>query len=218
MSGILSGHAFINHKIIRKEEKNGLQKCGQHYRLKRKEKFRLLRIWENPEEELRLNIRVRRCRKTGQSERMVGVCVHGNAENAKQRDGKILVPFSRVRCVRREAAAASKKNICGTPHDSASQNSCRKTAAAVRRRGLQDAVIATESVPGHLGGYLSFQWIFIAVSQNGKTPSRCAMRRTRTEGPRKAEPCEGGMFYTAQSGIWQSVWMEWCRRRIWNAS
>ena len=32
-----------------------------------------------------------------------------------------------VRCVRREAAAASKRISVVLPHDSASQNSCRKT-------------------------------------------------------------------------------------------
>ena len=36
------------------------------------------------------------------------------------------------------------------------------------------------------------------------------MRRTRTgRAAEKQSLTPGGMFYTAQSGIWQSVWMEW---------
>lgn len=63
-------------------------------------KFRLsTEFGKNPEEELPFPEYPRpqmRPGKLDKSERMVGVCVYGNAEKCQNsRDGKILVPFSR---------------------------------------------------------------------------------------------------------------------------
>lgn len=89
-------------------------------------KFRLsTEFGKNPEEELPFPEYPRpqmRPGKLDKSERMVGVCVHGNAENAKTAGRKnSRSVFPGVRCVRREAAAASKRISVVLPHDSASQ-------------------------------------------------------------------------------------------------
>ena len=64
----------------------------------------------------------------------------------------------------------------------------------------------------HQNGYLSFSFdvtdflqegnntLWVRVQDNTDTGYRCRGKQT-------LKP--GGMFYTAQSGIWQTVWMEW---------
>ena len=153
--------------------------------------------------------------KLDKSERMVGVCVHGNAENAKTAGRKnSRSVFPGVRCVRREAAAASKRISVVLPHDSASKNSCRKTAAAaVRRRGSGCGnLLQRKACRSHLGGYLSFSVDLTPYLKTGENELAVKVRdETDTDwkdrGKQSLTP--GGMFYTAQSGIWQSVWMEW---------
>lgn len=64
----------------------------------------------------------------------------------------------------------------------------------------------------HMGGYLPFSFEITDALIQGKNEI-CVMVRDDTDtsyharGKQKMEP--SGMFYTAQSGIWQTVWMEW---------
>ena len=217
----MSGHAFINHKNQKKREKNGLQKCGQSitdWKKGRKKIPPFYGIWEKSGRRAPvsgISASADAPGKLDKSERMVGVCVHGNAENAKTAGRKnSRSVFPGVRCVRREAAAASKRISVVLPHDSASQNSCRKTAAAaVRRRGSGCGnLLQRKACRSHLGGYLSFSVDLTPYLKTGENELAVKVRDetdTDWKGRGKQSLTPGGMFYTAQSGIWQSVWMEW---------
>lgn len=64
----------------------------------------------------------------------------------------------------------------------------------------------------HMGGYLPF-WVDITdyILEGGNLLTLMVTDASETSyhsrGKQKLE--RGGMFYTAQSGIWQTVWMEW---------
>ena len=114
VSGILYGHAFINHKNQKKREKNGLQKCGQSitdWKKGRKKIPPFYGIWEKSGRRAPvsgISASADAPGKLDKSERMVGVCVYGNAENAKtagRKNSRSIFPG--VRCVRREAARFS---------------------------------------------------------------------------------------------------------------
>lgn len=64
----------------------------------------------------------------------------------------------------------------------------------------------------HLGGYLPFTCDVTGYLREGRNRLTVACQDEsdtgwRSRGKQKLEA--GGMFYTAQSGIWQTVWMEW---------
>ena len=64
----------------------------------------------------------------------------------------------------------------------------------------------------HRGGYLPFSFDVTDHLKNGDNTVTVRVlddtdQGTACRGKQKLEP--GGMFYTAQSGIWQTVWMEW---------
>ena len=78
----------------------------------------------------------------------------------------------------------------------------------------QDAVIYCNGkrAGGHLGGYLSFSVDLTPYLKTGENELAVKVRDetdTDWKGRGKQSLTPGGMFYTAQSGIWQSVWMEW---------
>lgn len=67
-------------------------------------------------------------------------------------------------------------------------------------------------VTKHVGGYLAFSVdITSSLHTGSNTLTVCVRDISDTSwlgrGKQKLNP--GGMFYTAQSGIWQTVWMEW---------
>jgi len=64
----------------------------------------------------------------------------------------------------------------------------------------------------HSGGYLAFTIDITAYIQIGKNTLRlCVQDKSDTSyhGRGKQMLKNGGMFYTAQSGLWQTVWCEW---------
>jgi beta-galactosidase/beta-glucuronidase len=64
----------------------------------------------------------------------------------------------------------------------------------------------------HAGGYQAFTLDITKYINNGKnTIQLCVQDKSDTSyhGRGKQKLNNGGMFYTAQSGIWQSVWCEW---------
>ncbi len=68
----------------------------------------------------------------------------------------------------------------------------------------------------HIGGYLPFSIDMTEYIQLGKNLLRIKVRDEseysyHSRGKQKLK--NGGMFYTAQSGIWQTVWMEWVPKR-----
>ncbi len=67
-------------------------------------------------------------------------------------------------------------------------------------------------IGSHRGGYLPFHFDVTKEMKTGENEITLRVRDETDQGPacrgkQKLEP--GGMFYTAQSGIWQTVWMEW---------
>lgn len=64
----------------------------------------------------------------------------------------------------------------------------------------------------HSGGYQAFSFDVTALVQTGKNTLRlCVQDKSDTSyhGRGKQMIKNGGMFYTAQSGLWQTVWCEW---------
>ena len=67
-------------------------------------------------------------------------------------------------------------------------------------------------VGSHRGGYLPFYWDITDYLQDGENHFHLVVADDSdlgkaSKGKQKLD--RGGMFYTAQSGIWQTVWMEW---------
>ncbi len=115
----------------------------------------------------------------------------------KQRDGKILVPFS-PECdasgVKRQLLP--KESSVVLPHDSASQNSCRKTAAAaVRRRGSGCGnLLQRKACRKAISAGIFFFSGSYAVSQTGENELAVKVRDetdTDWKGRGKAEPYPG---------------------------
>ena len=154
--------------------------------------------------------------KLDKSERMVGVCVHGNAEKCpKQRDGKILVPFS-PEC----DASGVKRQLLPKEYLWYFRTIQLPKIPAGKRLLLQFGAVDQDAViycngkraGGHLGGYLSFSVDLTPYLKTGENELAVKVRDetdTDWKGRGKQSLTPGGMFYTAQSGIWQSVWMEW---------
>lgn len=72
--------------------------------------------------------------------------------------------------------------------------------------------INKKKAASHRGGYLPFSVDITDMLVKGKNEILVMVRDTsdasyHSRGKQKL--LRGGMFYTAQSGIWQSVWMEW---------
>lgn len=64
----------------------------------------------------------------------------------------------------------------------------------------------------HRGGYLPFSFDITGLIKAGKNTLRVSCRDdsdTSYHSRGKQMLRRGGIFYTAQSGIWQTVWMEW---------
>ncbi len=75
-----------------------------------------------------------------------------------------------------------------------------------------EVFINHRKVREHIGGYLPFELDITEYIKKGENQIEvCVTDESDTsyhsKGKQKLE--RGGMFYTAQSGIWQTVWMEW---------
>ncbi len=74
-------------------------------------------------------------------------------------------------------------------------------------------VYVNDSLAGtHAGGYQAFSIDITTYIQTGKNTLRlCVQDKSDTSyhGRGKQMLKNGGMFYTAQSGLWQTVWCEW---------
>lgn len=75
---------------------------------------------------------------------------------------------------------------------------------------------------GHSGGYQAFSFDVTESVRAGENVLQVCVRDksdTSYHGRGKQKLKNGGMFYTAQSGIWQTVWCEWVPevyvRRLW---
>lgn len=139
----------------------------------------------------------------------------GLSEIPKEAQGRILVPFSpetrrstvERRLEPKEALWYRKKiHISEVParsrlllHFGAVDERCTLWVNGCR-------------IGSHRGGYLPFYFDVTKEIKIGENEIALRVRDETDRGPacrgkQKLEP--GGMFYTAQSGIWQTVWMEW---------
>ena len=69
-----------------------------------------------------------------------------------------------------------------------------------------------EQVGTHAGGYQAFYFDITAFIKEGENKLQVCVKDvsdTSYHGRGKQKLKNGGMFYTAQSGIWQTVWYEW---------
>ena len=133
----------------------------------------------------------------------------------KQRDGKILVPFS-PEC----DASGVKRQLLPKEYLWYFRTIQLPKIPAGKRLLLQFGAVDQDAViycngkraGGHLGGDLSFSVDLTPYLKTGENELAVKVRDetdTDWKGRGKQSLTPGGMFYTAQSGIWQSVWMEW---------
>ena len=127
-------------------------------------------------------------------------------------DGSILVPYSPETKASGVAAPCSPASGCTTT--APLLPSGRGAGAAALRRGGRCLCGAGErpSGGGHRGGYWPFTLdVTSQLNDTGRNSLWVAVQDptdsgTQARGKQTLKP--GGMFYPAQSGIWQTVWME----------
>lgn len=182
-------------------------------------KFRLsTEFGKNPEEELPFPEYPRPQMRRENWTNLNGWWEYAFTETQKmpeQRDGKILVPFS-PEC----DASGVKRQLLPKEYLWYFRTIQLPKIPAGKRLLLQFGTVDQDAViycngkraGGHLGGYLSFSVDLTPYLKTGENELAVKVRDetdTDWKGRGKQSLTPGGMFYTAQSGIWQSVWMEW---------
>ena len=141
-------------------------------------------------------------------------------EKAFESQGKILVPFSPETLLSGVERQLLPNQYLWYQRDLVfSEEECKRKAAGERCILHFDAVdqqavvcINGIEVAKHYGGYLPFEIdITEFVSENSCTLQVRVQDDSDTSYHTRGKQTlkRGGMFYTAQSGIWQSVWYEW---------
>lgn len=133
----------------------------------------------------------------------------------KSWDGKILVPFSPeapLSGVGRQLKPGEYLwyHRCLTVEKKGNNERCLLHFGAVDERC--HGYVNGKHVGSHKGGYLPFEWDITDALKEGENHIYLLVaddsdQGTASRGKQKLE--RGGMYYTAQSGIWQTVWMEW---------
>ena len=182
-------------------------------------KFRLsTEFGKNPEEELPFPEYPRPQMRRENWTNLNGWWEYAFTETQKmpeQRDGKILVPFSPE-----GDASGVKRQLLPKEYLWYFRTIQIPQIPAGKRLLLQFGAVDQDAViycngkraGGHLGGYLSFSVDLTPYLKTGENELAVKVRDetdTDWKGRGKQSLTPGGMFYTAQSGIWQSVWMEW---------
>jgi hypothetical protein len=130
-------------------------------------------------------------------------------------DGKILVPFSPESVLSGVGRQLKPDEILYYERplilsDKPAGKRCILHFGAVDQRC--EVFLNARKVTEHVGGYLPFSVdITDAVEEGGNLLSVKVtdLSDTSYHSRGKQKLKRGGMFYTAQSGIWQTVWMEW---------
>ena len=141
-------------------------------------------------------------------------------------DGKILVPFSpesRLSGVERQLKPDEylwyERSVFISDAEYASLDTCNADAASQRlllHFGAVDQIARVymngTEVCSHTGGYLPFEADLTSFLHKGNNSLAVCVQDTtdisyHSRGKQTLK--RGGMFYTAQSGIWQTVWTEW---------
>ncbi|MGB8452206.1 MAG: sugar-binding domain-containing protein [Anaerocolumna sp.] len=142
-------------------------------------------------------------------------CITKKKEKAVQFEGKILVPFS-------PESVLSGVNRQVMPDDylwyerTAIMDKKPEGQRCILHFGAVDqfceVFINNSKVKKHIGGYLPFSidiTRYIHTGENRITVRVIDLSDTSYHSRGKQVLMRGGMFYTAQSGIWQTVWFEW---------
>ena len=142
-------------------------------------------------------------------------------------DGKILVPFSPEsilsgveRQLQPEEFLWYERTIFITPEEYAALPAACGNPLSSKRLilhfGAADQIahvyLNGRTVCTHSGGYLPFEADITSFLRKGANSlSVCIQDVSDTSYYTRGKQTlkRGGMFYTAQSGIWQTVWMEW---------
>jgi beta-galactosidase/beta-glucuronidase len=136
-------------------------------------------------------------------------------EKPSRSEGKILVPFSpecALSGVNRQVMPDDylwyERNV--TIDKIPDGNRCILHFGAVDQ--FCEVFINNTKVKKHIGGYLPFSCDitkYIKTGDNRVTVRVIDLTDTSYHSRGKQVMLRGGMFYTAQSGIWQTVWFEW---------
>lgn len=134
-------------------------------------------------------------------------------------DGTILVPFSPEsilsgveRQLQPEEYLWYERGIFITAEDYASLSSRRLILHFGAVDQIARVYLNGQKVCSHTGGYLPFEADITPFLREGCNSLSVRVRDfsdTSCHSRGKQTLKRGGMFYTAQSGIWQTVWMEW---------
>ena len=138
-----------------------------------------------------------------------------NTRPPKQWDGKILVPFSPeapLSGVERQLQPGEYLwyHRCLNVEKTGDTKRCLLHFGAVDERC--HGYVNGKYVGSHRGGYLPFTWDITDYLKDGENHFHLVVADDSEKGKAskgKQKLLRGGMFYTAQSGIWQTVWMEW---------
>ncbi|MDD3221311.1 MAG: glycoside hydrolase family 2 [Clostridia bacterium] len=133
----------------------------------------------------------------------------------KSWDGKILVPFS-PESILSGVERQLKPGEYLWYHRRLKIEHIGKNQRCLLHFGAVDerchGYVNGKCVGSHRGGYLPFEWDITAYLHEGMNELYLLVRDDSeySEAGKGKQKCQrGGMFYTAQSGIWQTVWMEW---------
>ncbi|WMJ86542.1 glycoside hydrolase family 2 protein [Anaerocolumna sp. MB42-C2] len=142
-------------------------------------------------------------------------CITKKKEKPVKFDGKILVPFSPE-----STLSGVMRNV--TPSDYLWYervlpiDKIPKGKRCILLFGAVDqyceVFINNNKIKRHIGGYLPFSVdITKYITEGNNTITVRVMDLTDSSYHSRGKQVQkrGGMFYTAQSGIWQTVWMEW---------
>ncbi len=142
-------------------------------------------------------------------------CITSEKERPVHYDGKILVPFSPEsvlsgvgRQVMPEDYLWYERTVIIDKKPDGKR--CILHFGAVDQ--FCEVFINNKKVKKHIGGYLPFSvdiTRFIREGENRITVRVIDLSDTSYHSRGKQVLMRGGLFYSAQSGIWQTVWMEW---------
>lgn len=138
-----------------------------------------------------------------------------NAKFPQHYDGRIVVPFSPESILSRVNKQVMPKDYLWYERKF-NVKELRENSRLILHFGAVDqyarVFVNRKKAMSHTGGYLPFSIDITDMLVKGKNEIHVMARDlsdTSYHCRGKQKLLRGGMFYTAQSGIWQSVWMEW---------
>ncbi len=142
-------------------------------------------------------------------------CITKDIIKPTKYDGKILVPFSPesvLSGVNRQVLPEEYLWYERIIHidEKSDRKRCILNFGAVDQ--YCEVFLNNKKIIGHMGGYLPFSVDITAniiEGDNNLTLKVIDYSDSSYHSRGKQKLKNGGMFYTAQSGIWQTVWMEW---------